>query len=244
MQEWTKFSENVVSWLQEAVKESGAKGVILGLSGGLDSSVVAALCKKAFPGNSLALLLPCDSNPQDTKDAKEFSAQIGLETKEIDLCKVHEEMLASMSDKRNTVANGNLKARLRMCALYFFANKLNYLVIGTGNRTELELGYFTKYGDGAVDLLPLGGLLKREVRELAKALAVPNTIIEKTPSAGLWEGQTDEEELEMKYGEIDDALEKIREGKEIEVNPALLKKIKSRININTHKLNPAKIFSL
>ncbi len=234
MKDWYAIAEKIAEWLKEQVKDSGAKGVVCGMSGGIDSSVVAALCKKAFPEKSLGLIMPCESREQDTADAMEFAEKIGIKYKKTDLSGPFREMLGAIGEKGDKVAEGNLKARLRMCTLYFFANKLNYLVVGSGNRSELMLGYFTKHGDGAVDLLPLGGLLKSEVRETAKALNVPEKIVGKAPSADLWEGQTDEAELGMSYEEIDAYLR----GKESEIP----EKLRKRIEKNRHKCGQPKIF--
>jgi NAD+ synthase len=109
----------------------------------------------------------------------------------------------SADERQRTLAEANMKPRLRMTTLYFFANSLGYLVVGTGNKSELTVGYFTKYGDGGVDLLPIGGLVKAQVRELAEHLEVPRRVIDKPPSAGLWQGQTDEGEMGMSYEELD-----------------------------------------
>ncbi|MHC1587128.1 MAG: NAD(+) synthase, partial [Candidatus Syntropharchaeia archaeon] len=136
------------------------------------------------------------------------------------------------------LASANVKPRLRMTTLYYFANKMNYLVAGTGNKSELSIGYFTKYGDGGVDILPIGHLLKTEVRELAKKLGIPEKIIKKIPSAGLWEGQTDEGEIGMSYESLDrilSSINSIKEGKEVERVKEMIKKAK-------HKRKPPEIF--
>ena len=133
---------------------------------------------------------------------------------------------------REALARANLRPRLRMASLYYFANRLNYLVVGTGNRSELEVGYFTKYGDGGVDLLPLGALLKRQVRALAAHLGVPAPIIEKPPSAGLWEGQTDEGEMGFSYADLDRYL---AGGK---VPAALGERIEAMRTASEHKRRP------
>jgi NAD+ synthase len=135
------------------------------------------------------------------------------------------------------LAQANIKARLRMTTLYYFANRFKYLVVGSGNRDELAVGYFTKYGDGGVDILPLGNLLKGQVKELAKFLAVPEPIINKPPSAGLWEGQTDEEELGFSYDELDLYL---ASG---EASAALKKRIESMLAATQHKRQPPPVAS-
>ncbi|MCK4307002.1 NAD(+) synthase, partial [candidate division WOR-3 bacterium] len=136
----------------------------------------------------------------------------------------------------------NLKPRLRMLILYYFANKLNYLVAGTGNKSELTVGYFTKYGDGGVDILPLGGLLKTQVIELAKELKIPQKIIEKVPSADLWKGQTDEGELGISYAELDKIILAIESGNSETTDPMVLNKLRNLMQVSEHKRLPIPIF--
>ncbi|OCL27258.1 NAD(+) synthase [Orenia metallireducens] len=196
--------EKLVVWIQQKVKEAGCKGAVVGLSGGIDSSVTAALCKKAFPDNTLGLIMPCESNPQDGEDAKLLAEKFEIYYKEIDLSSVFNSMLdlVDLVDKQK-LSRANIKPRLRMTTLYYYASLNNYLVVGTDNRSELKLGYFTKFGDGGIDLAPLGNLVKSEVREVAKILGIPERIITKAPSAGLWTDQTDEGELGISYEEVD-----------------------------------------
>jgi NAD+ synthase len=137
--------------------------------------------------------------------------------------------------KARKLVQANLKPRLRMITLYYFANKLNYLVCGTGNKTELSVGYFTKYGDGGVDLLPIGDLLKRQVRQLARELKVPEYIITKAPTAGLWPGQTDEGEMGITYPELDDILERIEKKRRQVIAKKKLEKVKKMIKCSEHK---------
>lgn len=228
----------IVSWLQEKVKESHTKGLVVGLSGGIDSAVVAALIKKAFPDNSLGIILPIKSLAQDAEDAYLVAEQIGLNHYEIDLTPEHESILSTSltqlqaltTEQQNLrLTDANLRARLRIVTVYAAANMLNYLVVGTDNKAEYYTGYFTKYGDGACDILPLADFTKHEVKELARLLNIPEHIITKPPSAGLWEGQTDEEELGTTYYYIDSYLK----GEEI---PLEEKKIIERLHRNTeHK---------
>lgn len=200
-------ADGLVAWLQEQVAAAHGNGLIVGLSGGIDSSVVAVLCARAFPQASLGLLMPCHSDPDDTEHARLAASHAGLPVREIDLSAVYDTLLARFSGDgtgaARDLARANLKPRLRMATLYFHANLYGYLVAGTGNRSELAVGYFTKYGDGGVDLLPLGGLVKGEVRALAEELGVPRPIIDKPPSAGLWAGQTDEDEMGFSYADLD-----------------------------------------
>ncbi|MBM4433162.1 MAG: NAD(+) synthase, partial [Chloroflexi bacterium] len=179
-----------------------------GMSGGVDSSVVAVLCIRAFPKNTLGLILPCHSIPEDVEHARMVADKFSIPTKTVVLDLIFDALLKILpvdrvenADRR--MAEANIKPRLRMLALYCFANQLKYVVVGSGNRSELAVGYFTKYGDGGVDIMPIGNLVKKEVRELAKFLGVPQPIIDKPPSAGLWQGQTDEGELGFTYEELD-----------------------------------------
>ena len=207
-----ELADKLISWIRDKVVSSGSEGVVVGMSGGLDSSVLAVLCKRTFPKNMLGLIIPCFSLEEDIKHAEAVATRFAIPTKKVVLDPVFEALLWVLPDSKeklatSQLAEANLKARLRMVTLYYFANKLNYLVAGSGNKSELAVGYFTKYGDGGVDILPLGGLLKREVRELASFLGIPEEIIDKAPSAGLWVGQTDEAELGLSYEELDRYLE-------------------------------------
>jgi len=205
------LSKKLVVWIKEHVSGAGCDGVVLGLSGGLDSAVVAVLCKRAFPDNVLAVLMPCHSDRADMEDAALVARQFDIPTATVNLDGVFDSLLAAIptgdyDPATRKLTEANLKPRLRMSTLYYFANRLRYLVVGTGNRSELSVGYCCKYGDAGADILPLGNLLKSRVRELAEHLGVPGRIIEKTPSAGLWEGQTDEGEMGVTYEELDSYL--------------------------------------
>lgn len=239
-----ELTSRISSWIQQKVKEANTKGCILGLSGGIDSAVVALLCKKAFPKNTLAVILPCHSLKEDVQHAKEFAAKFGIETKEIDLTSVLETLYIALEGKtykdQVNLCTANLKPRLRMASLYYFANKMNYLVIGTGNKSELTMGYFTKYGDGGVDLLPLGGLTKTEVRKLAKELGVPQEIIDKAPSAGLWRGQTDEGEMGITYDELDQIISGTVRG----VAVSKIELVAKKRSASEHKRKLPEIFSI
>ncbi len=209
--------QKTVDWLREKVRESGTRGLLVGISGGVDSAVVAFLIKRAFPENSLGIILPCDSSEEDIEDAKEVAKACGIDALTFDLTGIHKKMISmvipAVQDKKGIqdenyqrLSAANLKARLRMSTLYTAANGLNYLVVGTDNAAELYTGYFTKYGDGGVDLIPIANLPKREVRAWARFLGVPEKIIEKPPTAGLWKGQTDEGEMGTTYDMVDDYI--------------------------------------
>jgi NAD+ synthase len=201
------MKKKIIGWIRQKVKESGAEGVIVGLSGGIDSSVTAVLCKEAFPDDILGLIMPCDSSPDDRKDAEDLAKTFDIDYKVVDLSKTYDTITAAL-DEGDKISMANIKPRLRMTVLYYYANLKRYLVVGTDNKSELLLGYFTKYGDGGVDILPIADLYKRDVRRLAKELGIAKEIIDRKPSAGLWEGQSDEDEIGLSYEEIDDILEK------------------------------------
>lgn len=207
-----EISKKIETWIKNKVKEAGARGVVLGLSGGVDSAVSAILARKAVGKKALALLLPCESKKMDEKLAKIVIKKFDIKYEKIDLTPIfkHFKKILPKADKKTL---GNLKARLRMAVLYYYANKYRYLVLGTSNRSEICMGYFTKYGDGACDILPLGGLYKTQVIELAKYLEVPKEILNASPSAGLWRGQTDEREIGMSYSQLDLILWEMESGK-------------------------------
>lgn len=209
-------AELISTWLRERAAAAGASGYVFGLSGGIDSAVVAKLCQLAFPQRVLGVMLPCYSHPQDAADARLVASTFSIPVATVDLGAAFDELTDALGhavrglpsqvnslDIKQQMPEANIKPRLRMASLYFIANSMNYLVAGTGNRSELTLGYFTKYGDGGVDVLPIGALLKSDVYALARELGVPQAIITKAPTAGLWVGQTDEAEMGFSY----DALE-------------------------------------
>ncbi len=235
-----ELADKIVGWIREQVEESGAQGLVLGLSGGLDSATTAALAKRALDDKVLGLLMPCHSNPGDEENARLVAETFGIEIERVDLGPVYDQLMAALPSG-NELARANLKPRLRMLTLYYFANSLDYLVVGTGNKSELMVGYFTKYGDGGVDILPLGGLLKSEVRELARALEVPAEVIDKAPSAGLWPGQTDEGEMGITYDELDAALVALESGQTAGVPAENLEKVKAMHAASEHKRRMAPI---
>ncbi len=233
---WENVIHKIVQWLKDELNKTKTKGFVLGISGGLDSSVCAALIKKATE-ECLGLILPIESNVQDLDDAAEVASQINLKTQYINLTPIYRNLIKFLPDN-NQVALGNIKARLRMVLIYYYANFNNYLVCGTGNKTEISLGYFTKYGDGACDILPLGDLYKFEVREIARVLGIPEQIIKKVPSAGLWQGQTDEGEIGFSYDVIDKTLQEIEKN---QIKGDVAKKLKFRIEQSEHKRRLPKI---
>ena len=227
--------KKIVNWVRTQIKQAKAKGIVLGISGGLDSSVVLALAKEAVGKNRvLALILPCVSQKQDLKDAQLVAKKLGITTKTIDLSKICRDLLQVLP-KANQLAAANLKPRLRMLVLYYFANKLNYLVCGTGNKSEIMTGYFTKHGDGATVILPIGDLTKTEVRILARELGIPSHIITKPPTAGLWHGQTDEGEMGITYPELDDILGRLEKKIKHILSSEKVNKVKVMIERSEHK---------
>lgn len=206
----------IVRWLRERASDAGVKGLVVGISGGLDSAVVANLIKQAFPENSLGVILPIYSQPEDLEDAKQVIEKSGIDSLTIDLTKTHEVMYTHIkeqlqekgdfNEQADRLSGANLRARLRMGALYTVSSNYNYLVVGTDNAAEWYTGYFTKFGDGGVDILPIVDFTKSEVREMAAYLGVPEQVIEKKPSADLWEDQEDEKEMGTTYDIIDQYL--------------------------------------
>ena len=230
----------IVEWLRGQVEKAGMQGLVFGLSGGVDSAVVVALCSQAFPKNSLGLIMPCHSNPQDAADAQKTADKFSIPTKTVDLTKSFDELYLGLEGeaydgKTMDLAIANLKPRLRMLTLYYYANKNNYLVVGTGNKSEAIMGYCTKYGDAGVDLLPLASLLKTQVRELAKDLGVPQEILDKPPSAGLWSGQTDEAEMGITYEALDKIILALDKGSLEGLDPQEVDLVKQKMAQNEHK---------
>ena len=229
-----QVAKRLALWIRDKVKTAESKGVVLGMSGGLDSSVLAVLCQHAFPQNILGVLMPCHSNQEDEEYAQAVADKFSVPTKIVALDTTFDVLVAvtainGTEPTTNRLAEANLKVRLRMPVLYYFANQLKYMVAGSSNRSELAIGYYTKYGDGGVDILPLGNLVKEQIRELANFLGIPQQIIDKPPSAGLWPGQTDEAELGFSYEELDHYL---TNG---EASNELRKKIEAMIKNSSHK---------
>ncbi|TLZ45481.1 MAG: NAD+ synthase [Methanobacteriota archaeon] len=198
----------VSSFILGSVRATGRAGVVLGLSGGVDSALVAKLCADALgPDRVSALALPDGDGGKDLEDARHVAKDLGIEFRVVDISKIVGAMERGLKAFRpNPVALGNLRARARMVVLYYVANAENRVVMGTGNKSEIAVAYFTKWGDGGADFHPIGDLYKTQVREMARHLGLPETIVEKTPTAGLWPGQTDEGEIGVSYDELDRIL--------------------------------------
>jgi len=239
------IAERLVAWIREYVEGARAEGVIFGLSGGIDSAVVCGLAARALgPERCLGVVMPIGNVPEDEDLGRQVGAAFGVRVIAPDLLPAFEALESAFRQERDAagieplspeaavLAAANVKPRLRMITLYHFANLRNYLVVGTGNKAELTVGYFTKYGDAGVDLLPLADLTKTEVRAVAAELGVPARVIERPPSAGLWEGQTDEEEMGITYDAIDRYLTEGSSG-----DPEADEKIRRRYLASEHKRN-------
>ena len=202
-------TEQVVEkFLAEKLRKVGAKGFVLGVSGGIDSAVCLRLCARAVgKGKVLALLMPeSDSPKDDLRDSKDLCKSEGVRYEIVELSKIIKIFKESVHGTINKKSLANIKARCRMAVLYHYANSESRLVVGTSNKSELLIGYFTKFGDGGADLEPIGDLYKTEVRQLAKEIGIPDRIVKKVPTAGLWKGQTDEGEMGIKYEKLDAIL--------------------------------------
>ena len=203
--DYEKVREKIVSFIRDYVQKAGVDGVTLGLSGGIDSALVATLAAQAIePSRVHCILMPVDTKKDPhVSDAKEIAESLGINHEMFELKNV---INAFDPLKLGKAALGNLMARVRMVVWYAKANQNNLLVLGTGNKSELMVGYFTKYGDGGADILPIADLYKVNVRDLARHVKVPEHIVTKVPTAGLWVGQTDEGEIGVTYDEIDTIL--------------------------------------
>lgn len=207
--DYKKTEEKLVEFLKEETKKIGIGKAVIGLSGGIDSAVSTFLAVKALgKENVLSVLMPYKtSSKESVTDAKAVLGELGNRSKLIEITDMVDSFLIKLDDKDiSSVRKGNIMARVRMIVLYDQSAKENALVIGTGNKTEILLGYTTLFGDSACALNPLGSLYKTQIFELAKYLGVPQQIIDKKPSADLWAGQTDEGEMELTYAEVDKYL--------------------------------------
>lgn len=232
------------AFLRAHALADGATGVVVGLSGGVDSALVARLARDALgPARVLGVLLPdAHVEPSLVEETTAYAADLGLAHRQVRIEPLEAAFGASLPEVADRVTVGNTAARIRMTVLYALAREQRRLVVGTGNKSELLLGYFTKYGDGGADLLPLGDLYKTEVRTLATQLELPWGFLERAPTAGLWEGQTDEAELGLRYDELDRilyGLEQLLDPEEIarrgEVPIEKVRSVEARIRATRHK---------
>ncbi|MFX0015455.1 MAG: NAD+ synthase [Promethearchaeota archaeon] len=245
----------IEDFIKTRVVEARAKGVIIGLSGGIDSAVVASIAVRALnPKSVYALFLPSDATPMsDLKDVKSLCSLLNIKLKIIDIQTIINNFSEEIQEKEQQLLLewANFKPRIRQAVLYFYANRLNYLVCGAGNKSELMIGYFTKFGDAAVDLLPIGDVYKTHVFQLGEYLNIPQNILKKPPSAGLWEGQTDEAEIGMSYEQLDSilyGLERFQTENEVadylQIPIADVKKVHSKLYQSEHKRRGPLIFKL
>lgn len=235
MRDYKTELENRIKFIQQIVKESNADGIVFGNSGGKDSALVGILCKKACD-NTIAVPMPCHSKRNfgiDLDDGNELSDKFNIESITVDLTPVRQSVVETLEQKikLNEIALTNIAPRLRMITLYTIAASRNLLVAGTGNKDEYYMGYFTKWGDGAYDFNPIADLSVSEIYEFLEYLGAPRSIIEKAPSAGLFEGQTDEAEMGVTYAAIEQYIET---GKATEHNKAVIDRYHSRSEHKRH----------
>ncbi|MFV0499154.1 MAG: NAD(+) synthase [Bacilli bacterium] len=208
-----EYKNYLVNWLKECVEEANASGLVVGISGGIDSALVANLIKEATNDNYLGIIIPIETDNIDLIDAHELVTNCELNHIELTLDSVFNSF-KNVYDYKKSNSLSNIKARIRMTQLYAIASEHNYLVVGTDNKCEWYTGFFTKYGDGGVDIAPLIHLNKSEVYEMAKLYNIPKSILEKKPSAGLGSNLTDEEEMGVKY----ETLDKFLRGESVDKN--------------------------
>ena len=240
MRDFSKEFDARVAYIRAKLADARADGIVFGNSGGKDSALVGILCKAACD-NTVGVLMPCASKQnygRDTDDARALAAQFGIETRTVDLTAVREREIEALTDvcTLNDMALTNIAPRLRMTTLYAIAAAENRLVAGTGNRSETYMGYFTKWGDGACDFNPISDLTVGEIFAFLRFLNAPASIVGKAPSAGLFDGQTDEQEMGVSYKAIDDYL---LYGTVSEEDLAIIERFHSR---SEHKRRPISSF--
>jgi len=234
--------DKIAVYVKEKMEAAGLSRAVIGVSGGIDSAVMAIILNKVLKKKAIFVWMPFVRKCPFGNNVARLEEAFKMEIKKIYLDKVIQTFAKALPDGGNLVY-GNLKPRLRMATLYYFANLKKAMVIGTTNRTEMEIGYFTKYGDGGVDIEPIADLYKGEIYEMAKRLKVPSEIIEVAPTAALWPGQTDEKELGLSYFQLDTALKLLAQGMlpdEVcflaNIDPKKMQKIIDRKTKNNHKL--------
>ena len=247
--DYSEIQNTIGNFLKNEIDIQRSQGVVFGLSGGIDSAVLAYLCSKYVKEKTLAIIMPNSKiTPKtDTEDAIKIVDSLSIEYKLIDIGFIHKEYSKYLEP--NPLAFGNLSARIRANILYYYANARNYLVLGSSDKSEFLIGYFTKFGDGAADILPIASLYKTQVRELAKNLGISQNIISKPSGPHLWEGHTAENELGLSYDEIDAILyhitEKNQNPDEISKNTQIpvydIEKIYRMHKRSEHKRTTAKI---
>jgi len=245
--DWSEVEKRIARFIKDYVEKSKAKGVVLGLSGGIDSSTVAALSAQAIGGHKvLGIMLPEREtyNVKDIKYARLVAEKFGLKTEIIDITSTLQAFYNStpIFDSADKVGKGNIKARTRMVYIYYYANRLGMLVCGSSDKSETMMGYFTKWGDVAADISPIMDLYKTQVRRLAEHLGLPENIVARPSSPALWPGQLAEEELGVKYEQLDLILYGLEHfmkpeeiAAELHVEKQLIDKIRRRWLLSEHK---------
>jgi len=240
---------NISKWTKNYFRKANIKKAVVGISGGIDSAVIAAICVKALgKDNVIGVLLPCETYQEDLNDSINVSKSLGIKYVENNLTRAfntwwnfysaeigNPQVLTGLLDNSDVMVKANAKARFRMLTLYAVAAQAKGLVVGTTNKTEMICGYCTKYGDGGVDIEPIIDFYKTEIFEMGRLLGIDNSIIDKPPSAGLWEGQTDEEELGFSYEDIDQYLICTEHNWGQVIDVKLMNRIDSLYNANLHK---------
>ena len=242
--------ESLRGFIRRSVADANADGVVIGLSGGIDSAVVTKICADALGADKvLNIFRPSRETPaEDYTVTKELSDSWGTDYRVVDIQPAVDSLAAMLlTGKETPLERGNISARCRMIVLYNFAKKMNRLVVGTSNQSEIMMGYFTKHGDGACDITLLANMYKTEVRQIARMIGIPESIIAKPPSAGLWEGQTDESEMGIMYEDLDRILYGMEDGmsdqeiaSETGIDKAKISEIRAQVRLMEHKRLPAK----
>jgi NAD+ synthase len=243
----------ICDFIRRMMEQSQAKGVVLGLSGGVDSSLTAALCVRALGKDRvLGVLLPAAFTPsQDTADARDLAAQLGIPTEVVDIQGICDAFMASLGvgqpdEPATRRAVANVRARIRMILLYYYANRFNYLVAGTSDRSELLIGFFTKHGDGGADFLPISGLYKTQVRALARHLGIPQRMANKPSNPQLYPGQKLTDELPLTYRDLDPLLVGLFDlhltpdavSRRTTIPPTIVQDVLRRFHVSAHKRAP------
>lgn len=243
-----EYADRIVGFIRDTVNGSGCDGAVIGLSGGIDSAVVTKLTVEALgPERVINVFMPSATTPEDDRRCtSEFSSSLGTDYRVIRISPMVDAFSDALElDPKDRLARGNISARCRMTILFDIARRMNYLVIGTSNRSEMMMGYFTKFGDGACDVVPIVNLYKTQVRELAKVIGVPDEFITRPPSAGLWEGQTDEDEMGVTYHDLDnvlfrmDSMDDHKISEETGVPVEKVSEIREKVRKTAHKRQPA-----
>lgn len=241
-------TKEVISWTKEYVEKSKMSGVVVGLSGGIDSALVAKICTDAIGKDRVkGLILPCFSTREDVEDAIMVAEWLGISYDVVSLDDTFSSLMKTMGPvigEGNCLVAANMKSRLRMVSLYSYANLNKALVVGTTNKSEMTIGYYTKYGDGGVDFEPIQEFLKTEVWSMASFLGVPRKIIDRIPSAGLWEGQSDENEIGMSYSDLDNILNGFTQCKpqDVQNHYEKRKRIMDMVHASAHKKHLPEFF--